>query len=122
IGVSETNSRGIRRGQIVDIEEAAASINSALDAAERMAGYSIDNLFVSLSGVHILSQNSKGIVAISSQNQEITEEDVQRVLEAAGAVSTPSSTSILHVLPKTFTVDGEAGIKDPVGMTGVRLE
>jgi cell division protein FtsA len=122
LGVSESISRGIRKGQIVDIEEAAASINSALDAAERMAGYSIDNLFVSLSGIHILSQNSKGIVAISDPNQEITENDVQRVLEAAGAISTPSSTIILHVLPKTFTVDGELGIKDPVGMTGVRLE
>ncbi len=122
LGVSEIPSRGIRRGQIVDIEEAAASINAALDAAERMAGYSVDQVFVSLSGAHILSQNSKGIVAISSPNGDINESDVSRVLEAAGAVSTPSTTTILHVLPKTFTVDGESGIKDPVGMTGVRLE
>lgn len=122
LGVSEIPARGIRRGQIVDIEEAAASINASLDSAERMAGYSVDRVFVSLSGAHILSQNSKGIVAISSPNGEITESDVTRVLEAAGAVSTPSTTTILHVLPKTFTVDGEAGIKDPVGMTGVRLE
>ena len=98
LGVSEVLSRGIRKGQIVDIEEAASSINASLEAAERMAGYSVDQVFVSLSGAYILSQNSKGVVA------------------------TPSTTTILHVLPKTFTVDGEGGIKDPVGMTGVRLE
>src|SRR3989338_3792300 len=122
LGVSEVLSRGIRKGQIVDIEVAASSINASLEAAERMAGYSIDQVFVSLSGAYILSQNSKGVVAISQPNGEIEESDVQRVLEAAGAVSTPSTTTILHVLPKTFTVDGEGGIKDPVGMTGVRLE
>ncbi len=122
LGVAEAPSRGIRRGQIVDIEEAAGAINASLDAAERMAGYSVDRVFVSLSGAHILSQNSKGVVAISAPNGEIGESDVQRVLEAAGAVSTPSTTAILHVLPKTFTVDGESGIKDPIGMTGVRLE
>ena len=107
LGVAEIPSRGIRRGQIVDIEEAAQSINASLDAAERMAGYSVDQVFVSLSGVHIMSQNSKGVVAISTPNGEITLSDVQRVLEAAGAVSTPSTTTILHVLPKSFTVDGE---------------
>lgn len=122
LGVSEVPARGVRRGQIVDIEEAATSINASLDASERMAGYSVDHVFVSLSGVHILSQNSKGVVAISSPSGEIGSQDVQRVLEAAGAISTPSTTTILHVLPKTFTVDGEPGIRDPVGMTGVRLE
>ncbi len=122
LGVAEVPARGVRRGQIVDIEESASSINASLDAAERMAGYSVDRVFVSLSGAHILSQNSKGVVAISTPNGEISAADVHRVLEAAGAVSTPSTTTILHVLPKTFTVDGEAGIKDPVGMTGVRLE
>lgn len=122
LGVSEVASKGIRKGQIVDIEEAAGSINSALDAAERMAGYNINQVFVSVSGVHIESQNSKGIVAISDPHGEISEPDVTRVLEAAGAVSLPSTVSIIHVAPKTFTVDGEGGIKDPIGMTGVRLE
>ncbi len=122
LGVAESASRGIKRGQIVDIEEAASSINTSLDAAERMAGYSVDSVFVSMSGVHIVSQNSKGIVAISASNQEISAGDLDRVLEAAGAISIPSSTVILHVLPKTFTVDGETGIRDPIGMTGVRLE
>ena len=122
LGVSEVPSKGIKKGQIVDIEEAATSINASLDAAERMAGYSISKVFVSVSGVHIESQNSKGIVAISEPKGDISENDVGRVLEAAGAVSLPSTATIIHVLPKTFTVDGEGGIKDPVGMTGVRLE
>lgn len=122
LGVSEVPSLGIKRGQIVDIEEAVSSINSSLDRAERMAGYSIDNVFASISGMHIESQNSKGVVAISQPGGEIDQEDVERVLEAAGAVSLPSTRVIIHVLPKTFTVDGEGGIKDPVGMTGVRLE
>lgn len=122
LGVSEIVSRGIRKGQIVDIEDAAASINTALDIAERMAGVSVDKVFVSISGIHIESQNSRGVVAVSQSHGEITAQDVERVLEAAGAVSLPSSKSIIHVLPKAFTVDGEVGIKDPVGMTGVRLE
>ncbi len=122
LGVSEMPSKGIRKGQIVDIEEAASSINASLDAAERMAGYSISRVFVSVSGIHIESQNSKGIVAIAAPQGDIAETDVNRVLEAAGAVSLPSTATIIHVLPKTFTVDGEGGIKDPIGMTGVRLE
>lgn len=122
LGVSEIPSKGIRRGQIVDIVEVAESVNTSLDVAERMAGYSIDRVFASISGVHIESQNSKGIVAISQPEGEITQMDVDRVLEAAGAISLPSTKNILHVLPKNFTVDGEPGIKDPIGMTGVRLE
>lgn len=122
LGVSEIASRGIRKGQIVDIEDAASAVNQALDAAERMAGYNIDRAFVSVSGVHVESVNSKGIVAISQANGEITASDVDRVLEAAGAISKPNSSNVIHVLPRTFTVDGEGGIKDPIGMTGVRLE
>jgi len=122
LGVAEIESRGIRKGQIVDIVESASALNQALDTAERMAGASIDNAFVSISGSHIESQNSKGVVAIASQDHEISAEDVDRVLEAAGAISLPSTRTIIHVLPKTFTVDGEPGIKDPVGMSGVRLE
>jgi cell division protein FtsA len=122
LGVSEVPARGVRKGQIVDIEEAATVINASLDSAERMAGYSIDRVFVSMSGVHIESQDSKGIVAISQQDGEITQQDIDRVLEAAGAISLPSTRTIIHVLPKTFTVDGEGGIHDPIGMNGVRLE
>jgi cell division protein FtsA len=122
LGVAEVPSRGIRKGQIVDIEDTASALNQSLDVAERMAGSSIDRVFVSISGIHVDSQNSKGIVAISQPQGEITHTDIERVLEAAGAISIPTTRSIIHVLPKTYTVDGESGIKDPVGMNGVRLE
>jgi cell division protein FtsA len=122
LGVSESASKGVKKGQIVNIEEASDAINTSLDSAERMAGHSIDRVFVSVSGVNIESQNSKGVVAVSQPDGEISEYDVERVLEAAGAVSLPSTREIIHVIPKTFTVDGEGGIKDPVGMSGVRLE
>lgn len=122
LGVSESMAKGVKKGQIVNIEEASEAINTSLDSAERMAGHSIDRVFVSVSGVNIESQNSKGVVAVSQPNGEISEYDVERVLEAAGAVSLPSTREIIHVIPKTFTVDGEGGIKDPVGMSGVRLE
>lgn len=122
IGVAEVASAGIRKGQIVDIEEAVAIINTSLESAERMAGYSVSHVIASIGGAHIESQNSKGVVAVSSSNSEITKNDVARVIEAAKAVSLPSSREILHVLPRHYTVDGQEGIKDPVGMTGVRLE
>jgi len=122
LGVSEVASRGIKKGQIVNIDEAANVINASLDSAERMAGLSAERAFVSISGTNIEGENSKGVVAVSNPEGEITEYDVERVLEAAGAVSLPSTREIIHVVPKTFTVDGEGGIKDPVGMSGVRLE
>lgn len=122
IGVSTTQSRGMRKGQIVDIEETVAAISESVDAAERMAGVSIGSAFVSIGGAHIQSQNSKGVVAVSQPEGEISDADVVRVIQAARAVSLPSSREILHILPRDFIVDGQEGIKDPVGMTGVRLE
>ncbi len=122
LGISEVRSAGIRKGQIVDIEEAVAVINSSLEAAERMAGYSIAHVVTSIGGSHIESLNSKGVVAVANPEGEITENDLIRVIDAAKAVSLPSSREILHVLPRNYTVDGQEGIKDPIGMTGVRLE
>lgn len=122
IGVSSLPTRGLRKSQIVDIEETVESITESVEAAERMAGYSIGNAFVSLSGAHIESQNSKGVVAVAEPEGEITPADVDRVIEAARAVSLPSAREIVHVIPRDFMVDSQAGIKDPVGMTGVRLE
>lgn len=122
LGVSEIPSKGIKKGQIVNIDEAANVISASLDSAERMAGLSAERAFVSISGVNIEGENSKGVVAVSQPNGEISEYDVERVLEAAGAVSIPTTREIIHVVPKTFTVDGEGGIKDPIGMSGVRLE
>ena len=122
IGVSSQPSRGLRKGQVVDIDEAVASITASLEAAERMAGYSAGTAFVSVDGTHIESQNSKGVVAVSNPHGEISQDDVMRVIEAARAISLPSSREILHVIPRYFIVDSQSGIKDPVGMNGVRME
>ncbi len=122
LGVSETQANGIKKGQIVDIDEAVISINNSLEAAERMAGYSASHVVASIGGSHIESQNSRGVVAVARPEGEITESDLARVFDAARAVSLPSSREIIHVLPRSYIVDGQEGIKDPIGMTGVRLE
>lgn len=122
LGVSEVPSAGVRKGQIVDIEESVASINSSLEAAERMAGYSASHIIASIGGSHIESQNSRGVVAVAQPEGEIKETDLARVIDAAKAVSLPSTREIIHVLPRSYIVDGQEGIKDPIGMTGVRLE
>jgi cell division protein FtsA len=122
LGVSEVPSRGVKKGQIVDIKEAVDSINNSLDGAERMAGYSVSHVVVSLGGGQIESQNSRGVVAVSSSAGEITQSDLNRVIDAAKAVSLPSSRQIIHVLPRNYVVDGQEGIKDPISMTGIRLE
>ena len=122
LGVSESPATGIRKGQIVDIDEAVVSINNSLEAAERMAGYSASHVIASIGGSHIESQNSRGVVAVTRPEGEISESDLTRVFDAAKAVSLPSSREIIHVLPRSYIVDGQEGIKDPIGMTGVRLE
>src|SRR3989304_2594301 len=122
IGVSTIPSRGIKKGVVVDIDEAVAAISESLEGAERMAGYPVRSAFVSVDGKHISSLNSHGVVAVGGEGSEITEEDVERVTEAARAVSLPSSREIVHVLPRGFTVDAQEGVKDPMGMSGVRME
>ena len=122
IGVSSTVSKGVRKNQVVDIEEAIAAITESVESAERMAGYSISSAYVSLGGPQIESVNQHAVVAVSEPEGEIKEGDIQRVNDAARAIPLPSSREILHVIPRTFTVDGQEGIKDPIGMTGVRLE
>ena len=122
IGVASTDSKGIRKGQVVDIDEAVSSMSECLEQAERMAGVTIGSDFVTVGGSHISSVNSRGVVAVAGGENEIGEEDVQRVTEAARAISIPSSREIIHVIPRDFVVDSQEGIKDPVGMTGVRLE
>jgi cell division protein FtsA len=122
IGVGEAPSQGIRRGVIVDIDEAVSSISEALEKAERMTGLSITHAVVSVGGAQITSHESHGVVAVARADGEITENDVVRVVDASQAISIPPNREILHVIPKTFTVDGQSGIKDPVGMSGIRLE
>lgn len=122
VGVSSVPSKGIKKGQIVNIEEAVESTITSIEAAERMAGHNLDSAFVSLGGAHIHSQNSHGVVAVSGPTGEIVSSDIDRVIEAASAISLPASREIVHVLPREFIVDGESGVKDPVSMSGVRLE
>jgi cell division protein FtsA len=122
LGFSVVSSRGMKRSMIIDLEQVLNTITQGLDAAERMAGFSIKSAVVSISGVHIKYKNSRGVVAVASSDQEIVQSDVDRVIEAARAVSMPADREIIHVIPKNFKVDSQDGVNDPVGMTGVRLE
>lgn len=120
IGVGLSPSLGMRKGHVIDIEELIHNIISSLEDAERMAGVPINHVYVGMSGSHIESFDSRGVIAISGP--EITVEDIGRVLEAAQAVSIPQNRHILHIEPKSYTVDEQRDIKNPVGMTGIRLE
>ncbi len=122
IGAAEAVSEGISKGAVVSIEDAVSSVSAALERAERMIGAPIERAWVGISGTHIVAQNSKGVVGVSRPDGEIGVEDVNRAIEAARTVATPSNYEILHVIPKSFSVDGQTGIKYPVGMTSIRLE
>lgn len=122
VGVCSSLSSGVRKGQIVDIEEVASSVMGSVESSERMAGYGIDRAFVTIGGGHIECRNSSGVVAVADPSGEISETDIERVIDAARAVSLPESREILHVVPREYRVDGETVVKDPKGMTGVRLE
>lgn len=122
IGVGVSPSSGLRKGNIIDVEATVSEISAALEDAERMAGEPVHHVFLGIGGDHIASQDSKGVIAISHSGNEIIEDDIDRVLEAAQAVSIPSNRRILRIIPKGFTVDEQSGIKYPVGMTGIRLE
>lgn len=120
IGVGIAESHGIRKGNIVDINETIKNISQSLEGAERMAGESVDSVFVSVSGHHLKAIPSKGVVAISGQ--EITQEDMGRVIEAAQTLPLPMNRIIIRVVPRMFTIDNQEGVKQPVGMSGIRLE
>ncbi len=122
IGAAKGESRGIKKAQIINIEEAVDAVTEVWLSAERMAGFSIKSAIINISGSHINSLNSKGVVAVAQPEIEITDSDVARVIEAAKAVSLPSNQQILHIWPRFFSIDSQEGIKDPVGMSGVRLE
>lgn len=120
IGVATSPSQGLKKGVIVNIDDAINSIANSLEAAERMAGLTVSSIYISINGKHITSLNNKGVVAIAQE--EITTEDVFRSIESARTVSIPPSRDILHVIPREFIVDAQGDIKDPIGMTGTRLE
>lgn len=122
IGVGVAPSTGMRKGNIIDVDETISNISAALEDAERMSGAPIHHVFVGISGSHVESFDSKGVIAISHAGSEIIEDDINRVLEAAQAVNMPSNRRILRIIPKSFSIDDQRGIKNPVGMIGVRLE
>ncbi len=122
IGFNATPSRGVKKGLIVDIDQATASVEASVEKAERMAGHQIKEAYVSVGGPHIASINSHGIVAVANPQFEVVEDDVQRVIEAARAISLSNTRQIIEVTPREYSVDGQSGINNPVGMSGVRLE
>jgi cell division protein FtsA len=122
IGVGVAPTTGLRRGVIVDIDETVTSITAAVDEAERVSGIPIHRATISIDGASVRSLNSSGVIAVSHADHEIQPEDVHRVEDAATAVQLPANHEIVQVFPRRYTVDGEAVIKDPAGMTGVRLE
>jgi cell division protein FtsA len=122
VGIGVAESRGIRRGVIVNLEAAVESIKKAIEEAELMAGVEIDAVHLSMAGPHIKGFNSRGVIAVAGKSREITRDDVRRAIEAAKAVSLPAGREILHVLPQDFVVDEQDGIGAPIGMTGARLE
>lgn len=122
IGAVEVPSEGINRGVINSIEDAVSSVSACIEKVERMTGAPIASAWVAISGANVMSIESKGVVAVARPDGEIREDDVERAVDAAQTVATPVNFEIVHVIPKTFTVDGQPAIKDPVGMTGIRLE
>ena len=122
VGVGNAPSEGLKRGVVVDLEKTVASIQRAVDEAERMAGVPVKAVSAGIAGDHIRSINSRGVIAVSRKDNEIGPADVDRVVEAAKAIAIPMDREIIHVIPQEFIVDDQDGIKDPVGMSGVRLE
>jgi cell division protein FtsA len=122
IGVGISPSIGIRRGAVADMEDAIQAINTSINQAETMAGVSVERVMVNVSGTEIFSQDAKGVVAVGKADGEVLEDDIARVLHAAQSVAIPLNKEILHVLPRSYRLDDQKDIKNPLGMHGVRLE
>src|SRR5947208_1730198 len=123
ICVGQAASDGLRKGVVIDIDRTVQSVMAAVEAAERISGLKVRSAFVGISGSHIASQNSRGMVAVSgSSRHDVDRGDTVRAIEAARAVSIPNTREILHVVPRGYVVDGQEGVRDPIGMTAVRLE
>jgi cell division protein FtsA len=122
IGCGTSPSRGLRKGVVVNIDGTVDSIKKAVEAAEAMAGISLDSAFVGIAGGHIKGINSRGVIAVSSKNQEVTQADVDRVIEAAKAITLPADRKVIHIIPQEFIIDDQGGVKEPLGMSGHRLE
>lgn len=122
VGVGTAPSRGMRKGVVVNIDEVASSISEAIEQCVRISGYRVDSAYVGVTGAHIEGLNTKGVIAVSSSAQEIVPPDVDRAMEAARVQAISADREVLHVLPRGYTLDGQEGVRDPVGMSGHRLE
>jgi cell division protein FtsA len=122
VGLGVVESRGIKRGVVVNLEAAVESIKRAIEDAELMAGIEIDSVHLAITGPHVKGFNSRGVIAVAGKSREITRDDVRRAIDAAKAVALPAGREMLHVLPQDFVIDEQDGIGAPVGMTGARLE
>ena len=122
IGLGHSPSRGLRKGVVVNIEATVDSIRRAVEDAELMAGVEFHSAFVGIAGGHIKGINSRGVIAISGKHREVTQPDIDRVIDAAKAVALPVDREVIHILPQEFMVDDQGGIREPLGMCGTRLE
>lgn len=122
VGVGEKSTKGLRKGTIVNLVDVAQAVDAALEAAERLSGHDIHEATININGTHVVAMNSKGVIAVGAGGHEITKEDVIRVEEAATVLQLPPNREILQVTPRSYSLDGQENIKDPVGMHGVRLE
>ena len=122
VGVGVVPSRGLRRGVIVGVDEAGSAIKASIGKAERMSGYKIESAYVGVAGSHIASLNTRGVVAIGRGDRPITQDDVDRAMEAAQAVAVPHNRQIVHAIPRGFSLDDQEGVRDPIGLMGYRLE
>ncbi|MDY0189797.1 MAG: cell division protein FtsA [Desulfuromonas sp.] len=120
VGIGTSPSKGLRKGVVINIESTVEAIRKALQEAELMAGCEINSVFAGIAGAHIAGFNSQGVIAI--KNREVTAEDIQRVIDAAKAIAIPMDREVIHVLPQEYIIDDQDGIKEPLGMSGVRLE
>ena len=122
LGVGLTPSKGLDKGMVVNIDDAVSAIATSVEKAERLSGYRIGSAFIGVAGRHIASLNSRGVVAVARADHEITRHDIDRAVEAAQAVAIPTQREVIHVIPRAYIVDGHEGIRDPIGMSGFRLE
>ena len=122
IGIGSAPSRGLRRGVVVNIDSTVEAIKQAVAEAEQMAGVEVAGVYAGVAGGHVRGLNSRGVVAVAGRDREVSDHDVERVVEAARAINLPQDREIIHVLPQTFVVDDQDGVREPVGMSGVRLE
>ena len=122
VGVGVTPSHGLRKGVVVNVKEVSKAIYTSVKKAERVSGYSIERAYVGVAGPHMSSLNSRGAVAIGHGDKIITRDDVNRALDAARAIAVPHNQRIVHVIPRGYTIDGQSGVRDPLGLMGFRLE